>query len=102
MRSPVRSRRPRERPMNGRFRVPEPQNEPVRSYAPGTPERAELKAKLAEMRARELDIPLVIGGEEIRTGDTMPVVVPHDHGHVLGHCHKAGPREVALAIEAAR
>src|SRR5688572_16485255 len=88
--------------MNGRFVVPPPTNEPVLGYAQGSRERSELEAKLAELSAVEIDIPLVIGGEEVRTGDTTPVVMPHDHGHVIGQCHQAGPREVARAIEAAR
>jgi 1-pyrroline-5-carboxylate dehydrogenase len=88
--------------MNGRFRVPPPVNEPVRSYAPGSRERRELEAELSAMSAREVEIPLVIGGEEVRTGDISPVVMPHDHGHVIGRCHQAGPREVARAIEVAQ
>ncbi len=86
--------------MNGNVKVPEPRNEPVLSYAPGTPERAELKAKLEEMASEVIEIPLIIGGEEIRTGDTLDVVMPHDHGHVLAKAHKAGPAEVKKAIEA--
>ena len=78
--------------MNGNVKVPPPRNEPVLSYAPGTPERAELKAKLAEMSSTVVDIPLIIGGEEVRTGDTLDVVMPHKHGHVLAKAHKAGPR----------
>jgi 1-pyrroline-5-carboxylate dehydrogenase len=87
--------------MNGAFRVPTPANEPVLGYAPGSRERQDLEARLRELASTEIDIPLVIGGEEVRTGDTTPVVMPHDHGHVIGHCHQAGPREVARAIEAA-
>lgn len=87
--------------MSGNFKVPPPINEPVLSYAPGTPERAALKARLDEMTSEVVDIPLVIGGEEIRTGDTLDVVMPHDHGHVLARAHKAGPAEVKKAIAAA-
>ncbi len=86
--------------MNGNVKVPEPRNEPVLSYAPGTPERAELQAKLKEMTSEVVEIPLIIGGEEIRTGDMLDVVMPHDHGHVLAKAHKAGPAEVKKAIEA--
>ena len=57
-------------------RVPEPYNEPVRSYAPGTPEREELRVRLAEMESQQLEIPLVIGGERITTGDTFDAVEP--------------------------
>lgn len=88
--------------MNGNVKVPPPRNEPVLSYAPGTPERAELKVKLKEMSAQVVDIPLIIGGEEIRTGDTLDVVMPHKHGHVLAKAHKAGPDEVKKAVAASR
>jgi 1-pyrroline-5-carboxylate dehydrogenase len=87
--------------MNGNVKAPPPRNEPVFSYAPGTPERADLKAKLAEMSSQRIEIPLLIGGEEIRTGDTLDVVVPHAHGHVLAKAHKAGPAEVKKAVSAA-
>jgi len=82
-------------------RVPQPINEPNRSYAPGTPERAELKARLKSMAAEKLDIPLVIGGKEIRTGNLENSVMPHDHQHVLAEYHKAGPEHVQQAIAAA-
>ena len=72
-----------------------PVNEPIRSYAPGSPERAELKARLASMAGERIEIPLVIGGKEIRTGETAQSVMPHDHGHVLADWHKAGPKHVA-------
>ena len=83
------------------YRVPIPINEPIRSYAPGTPERKTLKDKLSAMSAEKIEIPLVIGGKEIRTGDTSTQVMPHRHGHVLATWHKAGPKEVELAIKAA-
>ncbi len=70
---------------NGRRRVPPPVNEPIKSYAPGSPERASLKARLKTMAAETVDIPLFIGGKEIRTGKTSPSVMPHDHQHVLGN-----------------
>jgi 1-pyrroline-5-carboxylate dehydrogenase len=85
----------------GLRRIPPPQNEPVRAYAPGSPEKKELKARLASMAAERIDIPLVIGGREIRTGDTATAVMPHDHGHVLATWHKAGPAEVQQAVAAA-
>ncbi len=88
--------------MNGQIIVPTPSNEPVLSYAPGTPERAALKARLAELSGQQIEIPLVIGGEEVRTGDTVEAVAPHDHGHVLATWHRAGPAEVERAIEASR
>jgi 1-pyrroline-5-carboxylate dehydrogenase len=88
--------------MNGVFRVPQPTNEPIRAYAPGSPEKRSLKAKLAEMRGREIEIPLIIGGEEVRTGKLGTCIVPHDHTHVLARYHKAGKAEVEKAIAAAR
>jgi 1-pyrroline-5-carboxylate dehydrogenase len=87
--------------MNSIPQVPVPVNEPVLSYAPGTPERAALKAALARMAGEEIEIPLVIGGREVRTGVTDVQVMPHDHGHVLARYHKAGPGEVREAIAAA-
>jgi 1-pyrroline-5-carboxylate dehydrogenase len=87
--------------MNGRSQVPFPVNEPVRSYAPGTPERQALKARLAELAGERIEIPLIIGGREIRTGETAQAVMPHCHQHVLGTWHKAGEAEIVQAIEAA-
>jgi 1-pyrroline-5-carboxylate dehydrogenase len=81
-------------------RVPPPVNDPSRSYAPKTPERAELKARLETMSAERVDIPLVIGGREIRTGRTAQVVMPHDHSHILADYHLAGPEHVQQAIAA--
>src|SRR5436309_15714509 len=83
------------------YRVLIPLNEPVRSYAPGTAERQALKQKIAAMSAETIDIPLVIGGKEVRTGNTATQVMPHRHGHVLATWHKAGPKEVEQAIQAA-
>jgi len=88
--------------MSGKLRVPEPRNEPVLEYAPGSPERASLKKRLAEMAEEVVDIPLIIGGEEIRTGNTGKVVMPHDHGHLLATYHKAGPEEIEKAVHASR
>jgi 1-pyrroline-5-carboxylate dehydrogenase len=88
--------------MSGRANIPPPSNEAVLTYAPGSSERVCLEAALTQQSSEFLDIPLVIGGEEVRTGDTMPVVMPHDHAHQLGQCHKAGAREVARAIEASQ
>ncbi len=82
--------------------VPVPVNEPVRSYAPGSAERASLKKRLHAMMGEEIDIPIVIGGKEIRTGNTGKSVCPHDHGHVLATFHQAGAKEVELAAKAAR
>jgi 1-pyrroline-5-carboxylate dehydrogenase len=86
---------------HGAFNVPTPVNEPVRSYAPGSAERASLKKKLDELAAETLEIPLVIDGREVRTGALAQVRMPHDHRHVLASYHQAGPAEVQAAIEAA-
>ncbi len=85
----------------GTFRPPRPANEPTRSYAPGSAERASLQARLAEMAADRMELPLVIGGRDVSNGRTMPVVMPHRTGHVLGSVHWAGPEEMERAIEAA-
>jgi 1-pyrroline-5-carboxylate dehydrogenase len=86
---------------SGIRRVPPPQNEPNLTYAPGTCEREQLKARLASMSADRLDIPLVIGGREIRTGRTAQAVMPHKHAHVLADWHKASPEHVRDAVKAA-
>ena len=86
----------------GNRRVPNPQNEPVKSYAPGSPERASLKERLRTMADERIDIPLIIGGKEIRTGDLAQTVMPHNHRHVLADWHRAGPAEIDKAIEASR
>src|SRR3954468_22060322 len=83
-------------------KIPTPVNEPVLSYAPGTKERAELKAALKDLSSRQVDIPIVIGGKEIRTGKTLDAVMPHCHRHILAKVHQAGPREIDSAVEAAR
>ena len=88
--------------MSGKLQVPQPINEPVLDYAPGSTEKKELKKTLEMMAGQVVDIPLVIGGEEIRTGDTANVVMPHDHGHVLATYHKAGPEEIKKAIQASQ
>ncbi len=86
---------------NAYFKVPQPINEPIKSYAPGTPERDELKKKLSSLRSQKIEVQLIIGGEEIKTGNTEEMRIPHNHSHVLGVYHKAGKKEVEMAIEAA-
>jgi 1-pyrroline-5-carboxylate dehydrogenase len=86
---------------NAFFQIPEPINDPVRNYEPGSPDRALLKETLAQMQAQEIEVPLYIGGQEIRTGDIAEMRAPHDHSIKLGSYHKAGEEEVKLAIEAA-
>ena len=83
-------------------KIPTPQNEPVLSYAPGSPERVELKRTLKDLSARVLEIPVVVGGREVRTGKTVDAVMPHCHRHVLAKVHQAGPKEIEDAIAAAR
>ncbi len=85
---------------HGSFTPPVPFNEPVCPYAPGSPERDSLKAELERQANGTVDVPVIIAGREIRTGDQKNMVMPHDHGHVLGTFHQAGPAEVAQAIEA--
>lgn len=86
---------------NAIFRFPKPINEPVKAYAPGSSDKQQLKQALAQVSSEEWDIPLIIGGKEIRTGNTGKVVMPHDHKHVLATYHKAGEKEVQMAIDAA-
>jgi 1-pyrroline-5-carboxylate dehydrogenase len=86
---------------HGSFQTPPPRNEPILGYAPGSPEKASLKLALAALASEEIEVPLVIGGEEVRTGNTAPMVVPHDHAHRLGVFHQAGKAEVERAVAAA-
>ena len=88
--------------MNATPKIPVPVNEPVLSYAPGTSERLELKKALKDLSSHHVEIPLVIGGNEVRTGKTVDAVMPHCHHHVLAKVHQAGPAEVQAAIKAAR
>ncbi len=87
---------------NGAFRLPLPVNEPVKSYAPGTPERAELQAQLRQLSADTIEVPCVIGGREVRTGRILEQRVPHRHRQVCARVHQAGQKEVVGAINAAR
>ena len=82
--------------------IPKPINEPIRNYEPGSPEKASLKEKLAELSQKEIEIPLIIGGKEVRTGDTGKCIMPHNHGHVLATFHQAGEKEVRQAIESSQ
>jgi 1-pyrroline-5-carboxylate dehydrogenase len=87
--------------VHGIFRVPEPYNEPVLGYEPGSPERDELRRRLDELSRERVDIPLVIGGEDVQTGDTFEALMPHQRSHVLADVHKGGTAEVDRAIAAA-
>jgi 1-pyrroline-5-carboxylate dehydrogenase len=86
----------------GRFRPPPPANEPVRSYAPGTPERGELQSRLREMAGQRIRIPLVIGGEDVYTDEAFETVMPHDREHVLADVSRGGAEHVERAVAAAR
>ena len=86
---------------NANYVFREPQNEPVFSYAPGTPERALLQKELERQYNQEVEIPLIIGGKEVKTGDMGQVVMPTEHNHVLARYHKVGAKEVQMAIDAA-
>ena len=81
--------------------IPIPDNEPVLNYAPGSPERDAIKAELKRQSGRVIDIPCIIGGKRVRTGDTENVTMPHDHSHAIGTFHKAGRKEAERAIKAA-
>ncbi len=85
----------------GIFKLPEIKNEPVLSYAPGTAERIALKQKLAELEKGGLDIPMIIGGKEVRTNKLYDIRPPHNHRHLLGHYHQGDKTHVQMAIDAA-
>jgi 1-pyrroline-5-carboxylate dehydrogenase len=87
---------------SGVRQLPPTVNEPIRSYAPGTPERASLQARLAQMEQERPDIPVVVGGREIRTGATANSTSPHKHQHVTATWHQATPDDVRAAIESGR
>jgi 1-pyrroline-5-carboxylate dehydrogenase len=88
--------------MNGVVNVPRPLNEPVCSFAPGTPEKEALKAQLKKMLGETMEIPLIIGGKEMKTGNLADIRCPHDHHHLLGRYHKAGPEEIETAVAEAK
>ena len=85
----------------GFFNVPKAVNEPVKEYAPGSPERAEVLATYKEMFHSNMDVPMHINGEEVRTGNTKNITPPHDHQHVVGHYHTANKSHVDAAISTA-
>ncbi len=87
---------------NAVIKVPRPTNEQVLSYAPGNPERATLKAQLDKMLNEEIEIPLIIGGQEVRTGELADCRCPHEHQHLLARYHKAGPEEIEQGVQAAK
>ena len=85
----------------GVYKLPEVKNEPVKSYAPGSPEREALKLKLKELSQGGLDLPMIIGGKEVHTGNLMDIRPPHDHRTLLGHYHQGDQSHVQMAIDAA-
>lgn len=87
--------------LHGIFALPLPENEPVREYRPGSPERRELLSALESLSSSEIEIPLVIGGKRVRTGNLASCVMPHEHRTRLATVHVAGEREVELAVRAA-
>lgn len=87
--------------LKGFFNVPKPVNEPVKSYAPGSPERIELQQTLKEFRSHLVDVPMYIGSEEVRTGNKKSMSPPHDHKHLLGFFHEGDASHVEQAINAA-
>lgn len=86
---------------NSIINIPKPTNEQVFAYAPGSKEKAAVKEALEELSSRQIEIPLIIGAKEVCTGNLGEVVMPHNHQHVLATYHKAGPKEVQLAIDTA-
>ena len=85
----------------GIYKVPVPHNEPIKSYAASSPERKELQAMLKELRSKELDIPMYIGSQEVRSGNKIRLAPPHDHQHTLGYFHKSDKTHVQQAIDTA-
>ncbi len=86
---------------NSKLLVPLPYNEPILSYKIGSREKKLIKEKIAEMKSKKIEIPLIIGGKEVKTGNMGECIIPHDHSHLLGTYHKVGPKEVQMAIDAA-
>ena len=87
---------------NAKFTLPEPVNEPILVYKPGSSERKELKEMLYKLSTENIEIPLIIGGKEVKTGNLGKCVMPHDYQHVLATYHKAGPKEIEAAVEASQ
>lgn len=85
----------------GFFNVPVAVNEPIKSYAPGTPEREEVLAAYKKMFNEQTEVPLYINGKDVKTGNTGTIQPPHDHKHKVGTYHKGGKKEVQQAISAA-
>ncbi len=86
---------------NAIYKLPEMKNEPVKAYAPGSPERASLQAKLKEMRSEVVDLPMIIGGKEVRSGKKYEIRPPHDTAHLLGYYHQGDKSHIQAGIDAA-
>lgn len=86
---------------NAQFNINLPENETIKDYKPGSPEKVSLKKRIEEMKKQVIEIPLIIGGKEIKTGNMGNCVIPHEHHTVIGKYHKAGNKEVKMAIDAA-
>ena len=87
---------------NGFFSIEQPKNEPVKAYLPASAERASLKAELARQASQVVEIPLVIGGRDVKTGTLGKIVTPHDHRHQLASFHNAGEAELKAVVKAAK
>lgn len=85
----------------GVYKLPQITNEPIKTYAPGSPEREALKARIEELKNTVVDLPMIIGGQEVRTGKLNDIRPPHDHAHLLGHYHQGDATHVQMAIDAA-
>src|SRR3954451_9188906 len=83
------------------FRPPFPKNEPIHDFAPGSPERLRLQRRLEQMRGERIEVPLVIGGKDVTTGDLKQAVMPHAKDHVLADVHQGGAEHVQMAVDAA-
>src|SRR6266568_440129 len=86
---------------HGIFRPPAPRNEPINDYAPGSSERERLQRRVQQMRDERIEIPLVIGGKDVTTGDVKQAVMPHDKEHVLADVHQGTADHVQQAVDAA-
>ena len=87
---------------NASSKVPVATNEPIKSYAPGSPERASLKSALKQMASETVEVPMIIGGEEVHSNNTGTIVMPHDHGHKLGTFHQGDASSVDQAAKACK
>jgi len=84
-----------------RYRIPCPANEPIYSYAPGTPERKKLKTALDELKSKQIEIPMVIDGKEVRSDNKVKITAPHDHNLILGYVYRGSRKDTEMGIEAA-